>query len=312
MNSALKIMFEDFKKETKKVGKSEYNACYDGLLLYLDSRSEIYNNKTVPEVFEAISMVEIEYAGKKYCESSKKTKTEQAIHRFLLAVDYFNNKYLKTRNIECKALRGGCHNKKTFCNIVNIVNGISESKIYLPLKEDDIAVVNKCADNLDCNYFYSLEQKIICQLFITYGFKPNRIYDLMKEDFHDEEKTLTISSELGDIVLQLEKYFCDELILLNKIHKFQNRELLFTNTVGKKLTASSILGESFKNNVKQEGVTNFNPTTIGLYGVVNLLNRSLPIGAIVALTGYDADKIEAVSNYALTESDISKEINNKL
>lgn len=311
MNSDLKMIFEHFKEDVKKARRSEYNACYDSLLLYLDSRSEKYDKKTVQEIFEAISMAEIEHAGKNYYESSKKTKSEQAIHRFLLAIDYFNNNYLKTRNIECKALRGGCHNKNTLYNIVNMINNISESKIYLPLNESDAILVNKCLENLDCGDFYSLEQKIICHLFNTYGFKSHRIMNLLKDDFCYEEKTLTLSSELGDIVLKLEEYICDELLLLNKIHKFQDRIYLFTNKVGKKLTSGSILGSTFKDNIKQEGVMNFNPTTIGLYGVANLLNKNLSIGELVVLTGFDADKIETVSNYALTEKDISEVINSK-
>lgn len=311
MNSDFIMMFEYFKEDVKKAGRSEYNACYDSLLFYLDSRSENYSKKTVQEILDSLSMVEIEHAGKNYFESSKKTKTEQAIHRFLLAMDYFNKYCLKKRGIECKALTGGCHNKNTFYNIVNMINGISESKIYLPLNESEIVLVNKCVEKLDCKDFYSLEQKIICQLLMTYGFKSHRIIDFLKDDFCYEEKTLTISSELGDIVLKLENYICEELLLLNEIHKFQDRLFLFTNRVGKKLTPGSIIGSALKDNIKREGVTSFNPTTTGLYGVVKILNKNLSIGEIVALTGFDATKIEDISNYVLTEKDISEVINSK-
>lgn len=318
MNKELKMTIDWFKKITKKEGRSSYNACYDSFLNYLDKESpKNWDEKSLPEIFENLKETDIEFATKYYCESSNKTKTYESIHRFLVAMDYFYDKCLRNRGIKCEILESKCHKKNIINIIIGMVDDIFDSEVYKPLDSEDIKKVSSYIDEyiekIKTNAFYQLEQKIIFHMLVKYGFKNNRIYDFKMNDFCREKKTLHIVCENNeDIDLLLDNNIYNNILKLNKIHKYKDRQFLFTDTCGQKLDSGTIFSQALKNYIKKKGINNFKPTTVGLYGVTCLMNKNLSIGEITALTGYEVTKLEEVSNYILSKKDLSQLINSKV
>jgi hypothetical protein len=310
MNKELQAVIEVFKNKAKDLGRGDYNSCYDSFLDYLNTKK--YDNKSLKEIFDIISLADIELACKHYYDSSKKTKSYTAIHRFLLSMDFLYKNCLSPKGIKCEALLNGCNKKETVLNIAYMINKIDKSKIYLPLEEEKIKTIEKCVKQLKVNKFYHLEQKIIYKLLISYGFKEYRITNMKCFDFDEKDKTIKLVNDEYDAVLvRLDDDDYNDLLQLKNIHKYKNRVYLFTNTSGKKLESSSILC-TLKGKVIKEGIEDFYPTSIGLYGVINLIKKGLTLSEIIVLTGFDALKIKDVTDYMLLDKDISNVINGKL
>jgi len=309
MNQDLENAMVYFNNYSKNRGRSDYKPCYDSLLKYLNV--EKYDNKSVKELFSAISLADIDQACKLYYDSSKKTKTYMAIHRFLLAMDYFYENYLIESRIKCVALEGGCNNKARVLKIAEMINDIDKGKIHLPLEGKNIDIIEKSIDEMDENKFYHLEQKIIYRLLSTYGFKENRIINMLKVSFSRENKTLGVQNEGYSIELKLDELLYNDLLQFYKIHKYKESVYLFTNTNGSKLIPATML-PTLKVKVVKKGIKDFCPTSIGLYGIVNLIGKGLNISEINILTGFDITKIKDVSDYMLLDKDINKIINEKI
>ena len=96
-----------------------------------------------------------------------------------------------------------------------------------------------------------------------------------------------------------------------ELHKYTDREYLFTKSNGTQLTPDSIFA-TLKERLKKKNITNFTPTTVALQGVSNLIGKGLTIAEIKILTGFETQKIEDVSKYLLTDEKIEELINKKL
>jgi hypothetical protein len=96
-----------------------------------------------------------------------------------------------------------------------------------------------------------------------------------------------------------------------RIHTFPEREYMFTKANGKQLKADSVFG-TLKEKLNKLEVKNFNPTSVALKGVSDLIKKGLSIAEINALTGFESQKIMDVSRYLLLDKDINQTINDKL
>lgn len=308
MNNSLKSAFDEY-NNLKKDKRKNYNACYDSFLNYCD----LYSNLGVKELFNnVITLHEIEQACKKYFLSSKKTKSLEAINRFLSAIDLFYSEYLLPRGIKCESLENGCRNKNVIKWICDGINQDIKQKIYLPLSDDEVEVTRTLVEELDESKFYTFGQKIIFELFLNYGFKAQKIFDMPRNAFDKENHTLLI--ENGDenpIKIELEDRFVEALKKYCVIQKYPDRKYLFTNTKGKKLTSSSIL-DSLKQKAIKAKIDGINSTTIALKGIEKLVSKGFTISEIRKFTGFEIQKIVDVSEYMLVGKNINEVINGKL
>ncbi len=308
MNNSLKSALDEY-NNLKRDKRKNYKSCYNSFLDYCD----VFSDYGLKELFNnVITLHEIEQACKKYFLSSKKTKTLEAINRFLSAIDLFYSEYLIPRGIRCEALENGCRNKQVIKWICDGINQDLKQKIYLPLNDEEVEITKKLINELNDIKFYQLGQKIIFDLFLNYGFKAQVIFFMPREALDLENNILTICNddecpiklELNDELVELFEKYCS-------IQKYPDRQYLFTNTKGKRLNSGSVL-DSLKQKVLKEEVSGINSTTIALKGVEGLINVGLTISEIRKLTGFEAQKIIDVSEYLLAGKDIDEVINNKL
>lgn len=307
MNDSLSKALNDYYKTIKK-GNANYQACYNSFREYCNKNIKYYS---LADLSKTLTKIDIEQACKHYFETSKKATSIEAVQRFLTAIDHFC-KYTKDREIEWKYLQDGCRKKQIVHDICISLNNISKQKIYLPFdNEEEIKIVEEQITLLKKENFYQFGQSIIYRLLVTYGFKEKVIINMKVEDFNKEEEKLLLDNEEQGIYIKLEKDILSDLEKYCKIHKYPERTYLFTKSNGSKLTPDSILA-TLKEKIKKFNISNFTPTTIALYGISNLITKGLTIQEIKILTGFEAQKIEDVSKYLLTDEDIEKVINEKL
>lgn len=308
MNDSLKSAFDDY-NNLKSRKRRNYKACYDSFLDYCD----IFSNYSLKELFNnMITLHEVEQACKKYFLSSKKTKSLEAINRFLSAIDLFYSEYLIPHGIKCEPLENGCRNKQVIKRICDGINQDIKQKIYLPLSDDEVEITKKLVYELDENKFYTFGQKIIFELFLNYGFKAQVIFDMPKDALDLENHILligngnesTIKLELDDNLVEAFEKYC-------ALQKYPDRKYLFTNTKGKKLASSSVL-DSVKQKAIKEKIEGINSTTIALKGVEKLISKGFTISEIRRFTGFEVQKVIDVSEYMLLGKDIDEIVNSKL
>lgn len=308
MNQNLKQVIEDYYKTIKEI-RPNYRACYNSFLEYCD----MYSKYSLNETFKNhITMVDIEHACKRYIETSKKATSIEAVQRFLTAIDYFY-RYLREKGIRCERLEGGCRRKEIVHNICISLSSELEQKIYLPFDgEYEQKIVKEQIKLLDNENFYQFGQSIIYKLLSIYGFKEKIVINFKLSDFNSKEGTLLVNcSEENSIYINLRKDICQDLLKYCTIHEYKDRVYLFTKSNGSPLTPDSIFG-TLKNRMKKLSISNFTPTTLGLFGVANLIEKGLTLGEIKLLTGFETQKIEDVSLYLLTDEDVEKVINEKI
>lgn len=308
MNSSLKSAFDEY-NNLKKDKRKNYKSCYNSFLDYCDEFSE-YGLK---ELFNnVITLHEIEQACKKYFLSSKKTESLEAINRFLSAIDLFYLEYLLPRGIKCEALEKGCRNKQVIKWICDRINQDLNHKIYLPLNEMEVEKTKKLINELNDNKFYTLGQKIIFMLFLNYGFKAQVIFDMLKQSLDLEKQTLVVCNDGENFIkLKLDNELTELFRNYDCIHKYPNRQYLFTNTKGKRLNFGSVL-DSLKQKTLKQNINGINSTTIALKGVERLIIKGLTISEIRKLTSFEAQKIIDVSEYMMAGKDINEVLKIKL
>lgn len=308
MNDSLKSAFDEY-NNLKRDKRKNYKACYDSFLDYCDT----FSNYGLKELFNnVITLHEIEQACKKYFLSSKKTKSLEAINRFLSAIDLFYSEYLIPRGIKCEALENGCRNKQVIKWICDGINQDIKQKIYLPLSDEEVKVTRKLVCELDENKFYPFGQKIIFELFLNYGFKAQVIFDMPKEALDLENHILLIGNgNESSIKLELDDGFVKAFEKYCDLQKYPDRKYLFTNTKGKKLTSSSVL-DSVKQKAIKEKIDGINSTTIALKGIESLISKGFTISEIRRFTGFEVQKVIDVSEYMLLGKDIDEIVNSKL
>lgn len=308
MNQNLKQVLEDYYKTIKEI-RPNYRTCYNSFLEYCD----LYSKYSLNEMFENhITMVDIEQACKHYIETSKKATSIEAVQRFLTAIDYFY-RYLREKGVRCEWLEGGCRRKETVHNICISLNNELEQKIYLPFDgEYELEIANEQIKLLNNQNFYQFGQAIIYRLLTTYGFKEKVVINFRLADFNSNEGTLLVNcnGENG-IYINLYEDIYQDLLKYCAIHEYPGRVYLFTKSNGSSLTPDSIFG-TLKMRMKKINISNFTPTTVGLFGVENLIEKGLTLGEIKLLTGFETQKIEDVSQYLLTDENVEKVINEKV
>lgn len=307
MNNSLKSAFEEY-NNLKKEKRRNYNACYASFLDYCD----VYSNLGLKELFNnVITLHEIEQACKKYFLSSKKTKSLEAINRFLSAIDLFYSEYLLPRGIKCEPLENGCRNKQVIKWICDGINQDIKQKVYLPLSDDEVEITKKLVDELDERKFYTFGQKIIFKLFLDYGFKAQVIFDMPQNAFDLENHILTVVIGDNSINVELDDDFVEALKKYCILQKYTDRKYFFTTTKGKKLTSSSVL-DSLKQKAIKAQIEGINSTTIALKGIEKLIIKGFTISEIRKFTGFEIQKIIDVSEYILVGKNINEIINEKL
>lgn len=308
MNESLKQTLDDYYKSIKEV-RPNYRACYNSFLDYCDK----FSNISLKEMFEKhITLIEIQHACKEYVEKSKKATSIEAIQRFLTAIDQFY-KYIEKGGIQCEPLKNGCRRKEVVHDICMSLNEELKQNIYLPFDNDcEMELVKEQIEFLNKENFYQFGQSIIYRLLALYGFKEKIIINIKLTDLNVEEGTLLIDcDEEYNIHIKLRKDILQDLVQYCTLHKYPNREYLFTKSNGVKLTPDSIF-PTLKGRMKRLNVSNFTPTSVALQGVANLIEKGLSLGEIKLLTGFETQKIEDVSKYLLMDEDVEKVINDKL
>ena len=308
MNESLRQALNDYYRTIKEV-RPNYRACYNSFLDYCDK----YSDFSLKEMFEKhITVIEIQHACKAYVETSKKATSIEAVQRFLTAIDQFY-KYIERRGIQCEPLKNGCRRKEVVHDICMSLNEELEQNIYLPFDNDyEIELVRGQIELLNKENFYHLGQSIIYRLLALYGFKEKKITNIKVSDLNITEGTLLIDcDEEYNMHIKLRKDILRDLERYCALHKYPDREYLFTKSNGVQLTPDSIFA-TLKERMKKLQVSNFTPTSIALQGVVNLIEKGLTLGEIKALTGFETQKIEDVSKYLLTDENVEKVINRKL
>lgn len=278
-------------------GINNYKPCYDGFINYMKTLNYLGCNN-IKDLFEKITIVDIRDACAKYYECSDRTSSTQAIHRFLLAMDSFNEYFLKANGIRCNALEQKINTKdnvRKICNIINI--DIPRSNLFQSIDKKTIEIAKEKSFELKEHLMIQLQQKIIFELLCEYGFKETRILNIPINSFDAENHMIHFNTEDGnfDIVLKDDIYF--KIVKLCEINKYKERKYLFCKNNGEKATSSTILYKLSDMVKKYENCEDFCPTTVGLYGVTNLINRNFNISEICLLTGFDVVKIKEVYDY---------------
>lgn len=288
-------------------------ACYDSFFKYCEV--EGLAGYPLKKLFlEYISMHSIVEACRKYVEESKKTKTVQAINRYLIAMDKFYVNYIKKQGIICAELESGCHRKEVTNDVVNSMNEkLGNRKIAVPMKPDEIEAMEEVIKTLNSESHYQYGQIVRYRLMLEYGFKSEVLLDLKLEQF--DEETLSLNLEYDEDTRF--RVFLDEK-LGNMVKRYcemnckKDRELLFTNSDGTKIVSSRIMDELRKRAKDSFNIAGFSPIATGLTGVQKLLERGMTIAEIKMLTGFGIEKINDVAEYMLMTQDIEKVINEKI
>lgn len=306
MNNSLKSALDDY--VTIKKESYGYKACYNSFLEYCDA----FSDYTLKELFNnVITLHEIVQACKKYFLSSKKTKSLEAINRFLRAIDLFYKDYLLPSGITCKALENGCRNKQVIKWVCESLNQDLKQQVYLPLSIDEVNVARRLAEDLNDKKFYTLGQRIIFYLLLTYGFKAQVISEMLKDALKLEEKKIIIEYDNNTFKVDLSDELCIFFNSYCTLQKYPERTYLFTTTKGKKLKSSDLLN-TFKLKIQSEKITSINSTTIALSGIERLIEKGFTHSEIKRLTGFEMPKIIDVSEYMLIGKNIEDIINKKL
>lgn len=307
MNEDLKIAIEEYCNIIKTTRPS-YIACYNSFLAYCSK----FSNCGIKRLFKDLSRFDIEQACKEYFISSEKAEGEEAIRRFLSAIDMFYSEYLLPREIFCEALEKKCRNQEVIQRICKSLNQDLHTKIYLPLAGKDLDESIQLINELNTSRYYQLGQKIIFNLLRTYGFKEQIILNMKREAFDAEKRTLTIYTErMVSIVLNLPDYLYQDLKLYMELNPFLSRKYMFTITTGEPLNATSIL-HTAKYKAKKRNINNFTPTSIALSGIVELIKNNFSVSEINKLMGFELQKIVDVADSLLEDKDINLVINEKL
>lgn len=307
MNQIIRQIVEEYYETIKDI-RPNYKACYNSFLEYCEKELLVFSESDISKITKA----DIENACKYYFKTSRKTTSIEAIQRFLTAIDQFF-KYLKDKKIMNCYLEDGCRSKDIVHRICIDLNEELKQKIYLPFDgKEELKIVEEQLNLLNKNNFYQFGQSVIYRLLITYGFKEKIIVNFKLSDFDRKRGTLLLNcEEESGIYIYLREDIFNDLERYCSLHKEKSRIYLFTKSNGMPLTPDSILG-TLKSRMKKLGICNFTPTTVGLYGVSNLLEKQLTIEEIKILTGFETQKIDNVSNYLLINKDVEYEINRKL
>ena len=97
-----------------------------------------------------------------------------------------------------------------------------------------------------------------------------------------------------------------------EIHRYPDRDYLFTKSNGNVLSPDSIFAKGIKDKLKRRQVVDFTPTSVALSGVAGLIQKGFTIAEIQILTGFEIQKIVDVSQYLLSDVDVEKTVNEKL
>lgn len=312
MANELKTALNNYKKNMDANRKSDA-ACYDSFFEYC--KEEGLSQYPLKKLFvEYISMHSIVEACRTYIEGSKKARKNQAIDRYLIAMDKFYVNYIKKQGIICDELEAGCHRKEVINDVVNSVNEkLGNRKITVPMKSDEINAMEDVIKTMNCERHYQYGQIVRYRLMLEYGFKSEVLLKLRLEQFDAEELSLNIEydedahfkvlldEELGNMV----KRYCE-------MNCQKDRKWLFTNADGKKIASSYIMDELSKRAKENFAIAGFSPMAVGLTGVQKLLEKGMTVAEIKMLTGFGINKIEDVAEYMLVNLENEKVINEKL
>lgn len=311
MNQKLRETLDEYYKTIKK-SRPNYRTCYNSFLEYCDT---YYSQYSLRELFtKHLDMFDIKRACKRYIELSKKATSIVAVQRFLTAIDYFY-RFLKDNDtsIRCECLEAGCRRKEIVHDICIGLSNELEQKIYLPFDdEQELKIVNEQITRLNRQNFYQLGQSIIYRLLITYGFKEKVVINFKLSDFDREKGELLVNyNEDNCICVDLPDDIYQDMEKYCALNKYEDRVYLFTKSNGAALTADSMLS-TLKSRLKKMDIANFTPTTVALYGVVNLIDKGLNLVEIKLITGFETQKIEDVLQYLLTDENVDKVVKEKL
>lgn len=302
-------LIEYFK--TIKSKRPNYWACYSSFLNYCEC---FPSDTSLKELFEKkITIWEVKQACKDYIETSERSKSIVAVQRFLSAMDSFYQ-YIEKNGIECPSLKQGCRKKENVCEICTSLNEELRQKIYLPFDNPEyVKIADEEINGLNKNKFFQLGQSIIYRLLKTYGFKECVVISFKKEDFDNEEGTLLVNSDVQcNISIRLTDDIWRDLKKYCEIHRYPDRDYLFTKSNGNVLSPDSIFAKGIKDKLKRRQVVDFTPTSVALSGVAGLIQKGFTIAEIQILTGFEIQKIVDVSQYLLSDVDVEKTVNEKL
>ena len=280
MANELKTALNNYKKNMDANRKSDA-ACYDSFFEYC--KEEGLSQYPLKKLFvEFISMHSIVEACRTYFEGSKKARKNQAIDRYLIAMDKFYVNYIKKQGIICDELEAGCHRKEVINDVVNSINEkLGNRKITVPMKSDEINAMEDVIKTMNCERHYQYGQIVRYRLMLEYGFKSEVLLKLRLEQFDAEELSLNIEydedarfkvlldEELGNMV----KRYCE-------MNCQKDRKWLFTNAGGKKIASSYIMDELSKRAKENFGIAGFSPMAVGLTGVQKLLEKGMTVAEI--------------------------------
>lgn len=295
MANELERALSNYKKNMDANRKGDA-ACYDSFFKYCEE--EGLSKYPLKKLFvEYISMHTIVEACRKYVEESKKTKTVQAINRYLIAMDKFYVNYIKKQGIICDELEAGCHRKEVINDVVNSMNEkLGSRKIAVPMKPDEIEAMEEVIKTLNCESHYQYGQIVRYRLMLEYGFKSEVLLDLRLEQFDEETLSLNLEYDedthfkvfLGEELGNMVKRYCE-------MNCKKDRKLLFTNANGTKIVSSRIMDELRKRAKESFNIAGFSPMAAGLTGVQKLLEKGMTIAEIKMLTGFGIKKIDDVA-----------------
>lgn len=312
MANELERALNNYKKNMDANRKGDA-ACYDSFFKYCEE--EGLSKYPLKKLFvEYISMHSIVEACRTYVEGSKKAKTEQAINRYLIAMDKFYANYIKKQGIICDELEAGCHRKEVINDVVNSMNEkLGSRKVVLPMKPDEIEAMEEVIKTLNCESHYQYGQIVRYRLMLEYGFKSEVLLDLRLEQF--DEETLSLNLEYDEdthFKLFLDEELGNMLKRYCEMNSKRDRKLLFTNANGTKIVSSRIMDELRKRAKESFNIAGFSSMATGLTGVQKLLEKGMTSAEIKMITGFTIQKIDGVAEYMLMAQDIEKVINEKL
>lgn len=312
MANELERALNNYKKNMDANRKGDA-ACYDSFFKYCEE--EGLSKYPLKKLFvEYISMHSIVEACRTYVEGSKKTKTMQAINRYLIAIDKFYVNYIKKQGIICDELEAGCHRKEVINDVANSMNEkLGSRRITVPMKSDEIEAMEEVIKTLNYERHCQYGQIVRYRLMLEYGFKSEVLLDLRLEQF--DEETLSFNLEYAEdthFKLFLEEELGNMVKRYCEMNCKKDRKWLFTNSNGKKISSPYIMDELRKRAKENFNVEGFSAMATALTGVQKLLEKGMTIAEIKVLTGFGIQKIDDVAEYMLMAQDIEKAINEKL
>lgn len=155
MANELERALNNYKKNMDANRKGDA-ACYDSFFKYCEE--EGLSKYPLKKLFvEYISMHSIVEVCRTYVEESKKTKTMQAINRYLIAMDKFYVNYIKKQGIICDELEAGCHRKEVINDVANSMNEkLGSRRITVPMKPDEIEAMEEVIKTLNCEVIINM------------------------------------------------------------------------------------------------------------------------------------------------------------